>query len=154
MKDHFFNLFRYDRYANLQILEAIFEAGKPQNAVKLMAHLLGAPQIWLSRCIEIQLPGSSIWPNWQAVQFKYIIEENHVAWHNFLATLNNENISRGVTYNNSKGEQFQNSLVNILTHVVNHGTHHRAQIGLILKQAGLENLQSTDYVFYIREQNS
>jgi uncharacterized damage-inducible protein DinB len=36
----------------------------------------------------------------------------------------------------------------VLSHVVNHGTHHRAQIGEILKHYG-QDLSAQDYIFYV-----
>jgi uncharacterized damage-inducible protein DinB len=34
--------------------------------------------------------------------------------------------------------------------LINHGTHHRAQIGQLIKFDGLEILPNTDYIFYLR----
>lgn len=153
MKNHFLKLFHYDKHANLQILEAIFEANQPQDAVKLMTHLLAAQQIWLLRCKATPAQGAQLWPDGQAVQFKYIIEENHSAWTGFINSLTDDDINRTSTYSNSKGEQFENNLVDIFTHLINHGTHHRAQIGQQLKLAGLEKLPATDFIFFVRGQN-
>ncbi len=153
IKEHFLKLFRYDRHANLQILDSIFEANEPQNAVNLMAHLLVAQQTWLSRCENRPEPCVPLWPDGQAVRCKYIIEENYHAWASFLENLNESDLTDQCNYANSKGERFQNSLMDILTHLINHGTHHRAQIGQQLKQARLEILPATDYIFFIRQQN-
>lgn len=153
MKDYFLNLFRYDRYANLQILDSILAADQPQNAVRLMAHLLGAQQTWLSRCTEATLHSHSIWPDWQAAQFRDIIENNYQAITNYLAGRSDNDFIKEITYYNSKGDKFTNMLTDILTHVTNHGTHHRAQIGSILKETGLTELPTIDYIFFIRSLN-
>ncbi len=55
-----------------------------------------------------------------------------------------------VPYQNSKGVNYTNNLSDIITHVINHGTHHRAQIGQLLKQAGIEKLPMTDYIAFVR----
>jgi uncharacterized damage-inducible protein DinB len=154
MKDHFLKLFRYDYYANLQILNAIFAANQPQSAVRLMAHLLGAQQIWLSRCTEIPLLNHTIWPDWQAILFRDIIENNYKAITSYLSDRNDNDFAKKITYYNSKGDKFTNTLTDILTQVTNHGTHHRAQIGLLLKEAGLTQLPIIDYIFFMRSQNS
>ena len=152
MKDYFIKLLNYDRHANLQLNELIFNANQPQEAVKLMAHLLMAQQVWLSRCKNTFAPTNTIWPDWQAVQFKYLIEENSKAWIDHLETLTADDFSRIINYKNSKGDEFNDKLIDILAHLVNHGTHHRAQIGQQLKLAGLEQLPPTDYIFYVRQQ--
>ena len=47
-------------------------------------------------------------------------------------------------------EEFESGLNvwQVLFHVVNHGTHHRAQISAILRQLGVEP-QPQDFVFYV-----
>ncbi|MDT3405682.1 DinB family protein [Mucilaginibacter terrae] len=150
MKNHFINLFNYDKHTNLQILYGIFETDQPEQAVRLMAHVLGAQQVWLSRCKQDNATGLMIWPDWQAVQLKYIIEENHAAWLEFVNNLTTEDFDKSVSYTTTKGVPYTDKLINILSHVINHGTHHRAQIGQQLKQAGLAQLPSTDYIFYVR----
>ncbi|MDB5154777.1 MAG: hypothetical protein JWR54_3528, partial [Mucilaginibacter sp.] len=54
-----------------------------------------------------------------------------------------------ISYKNLKGDDFENKLSDVLAHLINHGTHHRAQVGQHLKLAGVE-LPNTDYIFYIR----
>ena len=55
-----------------------------------------------------------------------------------------------VAYTNSSGTAFETPLRDILTHVVNHGTHHRAQIALVLREAGIAP-PATDYIYFVRE---
>jgi uncharacterized damage-inducible protein DinB len=150
MKDHLQKLLQYDRYTNLQILESIFAANQPQNMVKLMAHLLVAQQVWLSRCQSTPAPVTPLWPDWQAVQLKYIIEQSYTGWLNHLNGITNDDISNTISYYNTKGEAFNNTFLDIFTHMINHGTHHRAQIGLQLKQAGLVEPPVTDYIYFVR----
>lgn len=116
-----------------------------------MAHILGAQQVWLSRCKQDNATGLAVWPDWEAVQLKYILEENHAAWLDFVNSLINDDFDRDISYTTTKGIPYTDKLINILTHVINHGTHHRAQIGQQLKQAGLAQLPSTDYIFYMRQ---
>jgi uncharacterized damage-inducible protein DinB len=151
MKNHLLKLLQYDRYTNLQVLQSIFAANQPQGAVKVMAHLLVAQQVWLLRCQNLPAPGGPLWPDWQAMQLKYVIEQNYSAWQNHLSCIPDNELSNSVTYYNTKGELFYNTLLDIVSHVLNHGTHHRAQIGLHLKQAGFEQ-EPMDYIMYVRTQ--
>lgn len=143
-------LFNYDQFANRLILKAILEAAEPEKPVQLMAHLLASQQTWLNRCKGLPAIGGALWPNWQAAAFQKIIDDNHTAWINFLEGLQPADFERGLTYKNSKGDSYENKLVDVLGHLINHGTHHRAQVGQHLKLAGLEKLPPTDYIFYLR----
>jgi uncharacterized damage-inducible protein DinB len=130
---------------------AINICNQPQSAVKVMAHLLVAQQVWLLRCQNLPAPGGPLWPDWQAMQLKYVIEQNYTAWQNHLSYIPDNELSNSITYYNTKGELFHNTLLDIVSHVLNHGTHHRAQVGLHLKQAGFEQ-EPMDYIMYVRTQ--
>jgi uncharacterized damage-inducible protein DinB len=76
------------------------------------------------------------------------IEANAHGWKAYLESVHDFNQS--ITYQNQSGKTYANVLSDILSHVVNHGTHHRAQIGQLLKFGGLEHLPVTDYIAYLR----
>lgn len=154
MKDYFIRLFGYDRYANTLICQSMEQASRPEKAVQLMAHLLVTQQSWLGRCRQQPLPGLVVWPDWQADRFATLIEENHTAWVSYLQGLQATDFDTMVPYRNTKGAAFSNTIADITAHVINHGTHHRAQIGQVLKQAGLAQLPATDYIFYLRDHKS
>lgn len=149
MKTHFIKLFDYDQYANRLILESILVMNAPEKSVQLMAHLLATQQIWLNRCQGLPVANGIIWPDWKAETFKTIIQQNHERCIDFINQQKPEDFNRSISYGNSKGKIFQNQLSDILTHIINHGTHHRAQIGQHLKLAGLQQLPLTDYIFYL-----
>ncbi len=151
MKDYFIRLFNYDKWANQAVLNAIREADGPEKPVRLMAHLLAAQQIWLGRCKGEPVIGAALWPDWEADKFERLIRDNSDAWLNYLNTVTTADFEKNIYYKNLKGIAYQNKLVDILTHVINHGTHHRAQAGQQLKFAGAETLPITDYIFYIRD---
>jgi uncharacterized damage-inducible protein DinB len=150
MKAYFIELFNYDRYANLRVLETIKKTSDAIEPIRLMAHLLAAQQIWLTRCKKEPAVGGALWPDWSIDTFEQMINDNHQKWVSFLEGLNNDDFEKLVSYKNSKGEGFENKLSDILAHAINHGTHHRAQAGQHLKLAGTE-LLNTDYILYIRE---
>jgi uncharacterized damage-inducible protein DinB len=153
MKTYFINLFNYDRYANGLILGTILKANSPEKPVQLMAHLLAAQQIWYNRCNELPAIGGALWPDWKADTFEQLINDNHRKWIDFLSATDDLAFEKQVKYQNSKGDTFNNKLSDVLAHLVNHGTHHRAQAGQHLKLAGID-LPNTDYIFYIRTQKS
>ncbi|MEX6690121.1 DinB family protein [Danxiaibacter flavus] len=149
MKEYFLRMFQYDYNSNLQILHTILNSDNNKKVLSLMAHLLGAQQVWLHRCKRET--GGVIWPEWEAEQIALAIEENFVQWKTFIESSQPGDFEKMIDYKNSRGESFSNRLVDILTQVTNHGTHHRAQIGQLLKFDGVQKLPVTDYIFFIRE---
>jgi len=156
MKAYFTRLFQYDVYANQIILDTIIKAGEPEKAVQLMAHILAAQQIWLNRCKGLPQAAVELWigPGTQASEFGEKIKENHEAWMTCLNGFTDSDFDKTIYYQNLRGDNWGNKLVDILAHVINHGTHHRAQIGQQLKFGGVESLPNTDYIAYIRQINS
>lgn len=55
-----------------------------------------------------------------------------------------------IGYKTSKGDAFQNTVKDILFHIINHSTYHRGQIAANCKEYGIEPLMS-DYIFYKRD---
>ncbi len=151
MKDYFIRLFQYDKYANELIYQSIMEVGQPEKPVQLIAHLLASQQIWLKRCQFLPAQGGALWPDWTADRFPAMINENNKQWLTYLNQLTDADFSSSIPYQNSRNEAFNNTLADVLAHVINHGTHHRAQAGQWLKRDGLEKLPVTDYIFYIRD---
>jgi uncharacterized damage-inducible protein DinB len=150
MKAYFIQLFNYDRYANLRILETLIKAGEPEMPVQLMAHLFSAQQIWLNRCKGEPSIGNVLWPDWKAGSFEQMINDHHRAWINFLDYSEPDDFDKTVAYHSLNGDSHENKLSDILAHVINHSTHHRAHAGQHLKFGGAE-LPNTDYIFYLRQ---
>ena len=153
MKDYFTRMFGYDLFANKILAETISKVNNPEKPVKLMAHLLAAHQIWLNRCKGLPAPGGALWPDWPADSLNDIIDQNGEAWRDYVKGLQAEDFDKVISYKNSKGEPFESKLTDVLAHVINHGTHHRAQAGQHLITAGIEKLPPTDYIFFIRAQD-
>jgi uncharacterized damage-inducible protein DinB len=151
MKSYFISLFNYDRFANTQIANLILETGISGKSLDIMAHLLVAQQTWLKRCTAQPAPTTPLWPQWPADEFISIIDANHKAIIAYLETLQPQDFDKKIAYKSSIGE-FENTQSDILAHLVNHGTHHRAQIGQHLKMVGAE-LPASDYILYIRNLN-
>jgi len=151
MKNYFLKLIDYDHHTNQTLAKLIIETGEPEKAVKLMAHMLMAQKVWFNRCNYLPPPGNALWPDWKADTFEQTINDNHTAWVDFLSSLDDTAFENIIYYKNLRGDSYENKLEDIMAHLINHGTHHRAQIGQELKLAGVEKLPITDYIFYIRE---
>lgn len=150
MKSYFIRLFDYDASANKQMTELLLQWPDVKIAAKLMGHVLAAQERWLTRCKGLPSTGGSLWPDWPAEKFGEEITANNKNWLDYLETLNPQDFEQYIVYQNSTGETFSNQLSDILAHLINHGTHHRAQVGQHLKLAGAA-LPPSDYIFYVRD---
>jgi len=63
---------------------------------------------------------------------------------------NEEKLAALLTYKSVAGDQYENTTVDILLHVSNHGTFHRGQVITMLRQLGFTKLFPTDYIAFFR----
>ena len=155
MKSYFIKMFNYARFANHALLKAITEADNTRGAIKLIAHLLAAERRWLDRINEVEpYPNAELWPKDYTIEHcTHLVNEYHEEWLGFLERITEADLNKVIIYQNALGNN-QTSVSDILTHVINHGTHTRAQAGQQLKLTGTETLPITDYVYYLRQLNS
>ena len=150
MKAHFIKLFNYNRFANDLILKATIDADVPQKPLQLFSHLLTAEQAWYDRCHGLPNRFTSPWFDYTIEECVQLVLECHDNWINYLNELTDAHFDKIVSYQNFRGDHLQDTLTDILSHVINHGTHTRAQIGQQLKLTGAESLPITDYSYYLR----
>ena len=154
MRTHFIKMFNYDRFANDLILNSIIEANEPQRPLQLFSHLLTANQVWLSRCKGIPHEHHNAWTEYTITQCQQLVGICHDNWIIYLEELPDADFNKVINYQNFKGDHMQDQLSDIFTHVINHGTHTRAQAGQQLRFAGVQSLPLTDYIYYLRQLKS
>lgn len=143
----FTELFEYSNHYNQKLAEVFFAcAGKTsEKSIKLFSHMLNAQHIWNHR-IEGITPLVTVWQIQEVAVFKKMDQENY---EHSLKILQNFDLEKELSYTNSQGHQFGNNIRDILFHIINHCTYHRAQIATEFKQSGIEPV-TTDYIFYKR----
>lgn len=146
MKDLFRELFEYNHWSNEQLIRALTESGNiPDRSLSLVSHVLNAHHIWNYR-IAGEAP---VWNVWDRQLEESLLSLNASCYRRTLQLLDPVDLEQSVDYRTSKGEPFINNVRDILFHVINHSTHHRAQIAADMKQAGSVP-PVMDYIFYKR----
>lgn len=147
MNSFFKELFAYSRHCNQEWLKLLLSqpAAATEKTVKLMSHLINAHHIWNSR-IQSKQSTYGVWDLHTIGSMEEIDSDNY---QQSLDILDKIDIEVPIRYTNSRGETFTNSGRDILFHIVNHSTYHRAQIASELKSKGVTPL-ATDYIFYKR----
>jgi uncharacterized damage-inducible protein DinB len=91
----------------------------------------------------------AVWPEWDLEETEAQQREIAARWRAYFQSLAADGLEHEVEYRNTKGERWNNSAADILTHVVMHSGYHRGQIALLLREAGL-NPAYTDYIQAVR----
>ena len=139
---------RYNNWANALLLEALISNSNslPESCVSLFSHIVNAQSIWFSR-INGNIPNVGVWQVNDLEICKVLLEESVQAL-SHIEVLETEE-PKIIKYKTSSGEYYETSVSDILLHVFNHGTYHRAQI---VKEMKMHNIApvNTDYIQFVR----
>ncbi|HEU4682785.1 MAG TPA: DinB family protein [Gemmatimonadales bacterium] len=149
MIDHLHRLLRYDIWANRETVNSLKLNPAAPKSLRWMAHILGAEHLWLARLHRRQ-PRLSVWPDFDIEACGTQLEELSRLWPAYLAGLSSGQLGETISYTNSKGESWTNTVEEILTHVTIHSAYHRGQIAADLRSAGSEPAY-TDYIHAARQ---
>jgi len=137
-------------WADARTLGAIRAAGAPPaKARELFAHILGSTHTWLAR-IAGRTPAIAIWPTLSDEEMERVAGENVVELRKILDRATETDAARVVAYRNSAGHPYESTVEDIFLHVALHGSYHRGQIAMLLRQSGSEPV-ATDYIVFSRE---
>ena len=152
MTAHIRRLYDHLVWADTRTLNALRAMhAAPLDALRLYSHLLAAEHVWLAR-IDGREPEMPVWPALDLDACAALSARNHAEFAVLAETLSTAELDRKVHYRNSKGDEFTNTVEDILMHVALHGSYHRGQVARIVRGEGGAP-QPTDYIFFIRERS-
>jgi len=150
MLEHLQRLFRYDHWANREILIALQALETPpQRPVNLLGHIVSAERLWLERLL-LQKQTLPVWPLFTIQQCRLEVEHLPGLWENYLNSVGESGLTRLLSYKNTKGEAFSSPKQDILLHVVMHSAYHRGQIAADMRAAGFTPAY-TDFIHAARQ---
>lgn len=149
MEDPIKQLWLYNDWANKLVLEKLLISDKkiPDSSIRLLSHIVNAQLIWQNRIDRIQ-PTVGVWDVHTLSKCKEIHTSTSSNLQNKIK-FSTIGVQIPIHYTNTKNEKFVNTLHEILLHIFNHGTYHRAQIATEMRINGLEPI-NTDFITYAR----
>ena len=147
MKAHLLDLYRYNHKCNVTMISTCMGVDGELDAqiVKLFSHVLNAHSIWNGRIVD-EVVETGAWDLQPETNWLGIHEQNQMT---SLDIIEGRSLDDSISYTNSLGKAYENSVKDILFHVINHSTHHRAQIASILSIHGTRVVAS-DFIMYKR----
>ena len=163
MKAHFALMAQYNAWANARLYRMAGQLSDEQyrrdtgayfkSLHGTLNHLLATDRIWLWR-----LTGTGVAPTrLDAILFDDLAEltaarraeDERLA--SYVAGLTDDQFEAAVEYRTFKGAPQRQPLREVLAHLFNHQTHHRGQAHAILTALGVEEPDSLDVLWMLRE---
>lgn len=152
-------LVAYNQWADEKLLAAVDglaaeELARPREVyfgtlADNLRHIVGSQRVWLAR-----------WrgepPRYDepiAAPWREAFAPTHAAFRAFVEALTGAEADRVLRYPDMRGTVRQIPLAQAITHLVNHGTAHRAETGLLLERLG-RSPGDLDYSYFCFEQPS
>ncbi|TRW24333.1 damage-inducible protein DinB [Flavobacterium zepuense] len=148
MKGFFRELFEYTFHFNEKVIDVVLNNRETvsDKTISLICHTINTQEVWNSRI----LGNPSLTGPWDIQLVENLLHLNQVNFKDSLHIIDNFEFERVIDYTNSRGEQYENTVKDILFHINNHSTYHRGQIATDCKLHGIKPLVS-DYIFYKRD---
>jgi uncharacterized damage-inducible protein DinB len=161
---YFRRLYAYNRWANRRTFQSAFEVpaeeferdlkGSFSSVRDTLVHIIAAEWVWLRRWKGVSprsMPDAVELAAPEVIQRKWKEVEQEQA--SYIETLTDDDLRAIVRYTNTKGEEWEYPLWEMLVHVVNHSSYHRGQIATMLRQLGCKPA-STDFLLFCEEGSS
>lgn len=149
MEDSIKQLWLYNDWANKLVIDKLLLCDKeiPESCIRLLSHIVNAQLIWQNRIDRIP-PTVGVWDMHSLSECKEIHSSTSINLQKKIK-FTSIGVEIPIHYTNTKNEKFVNTLQEILLHIFNHGTYHRAQIATEMRKNGLEPI-NTDFITYAR----
>jgi uncharacterized damage-inducible protein DinB len=150
MLEHLRRQFVYEEWANREVLLAMQDNQEASaRPLQLMAHILSAQRLWLER-LKQQAQSLPVWPKFSLEECEIQAAELGRLWREYFESLSSSQLSQTISYKNTKGEPWTDTVQDILTHVVMHSAYHRGQIASQMRASGLTPAY-TDFIHAVRQ---
>ena len=80
-------------------------------------------------------------------RFRDAFERSHAELRSFIASLTEERLEQLLAYRDSAGNPYERVMWQLMSHVVNHGTHHRAETAMAMAALG-KPMRELDYIYF------
>jgi uncharacterized damage-inducible protein DinB len=149
MKTYLLKLYQYNAWANRRVIGCLErQAVTDEKIVSIFAHCVAANFIWYNRFMGLPKSDYKLWGGGYAIaDLKKMVEDANELWMSFIDS--NNSFDRVLKYHNYVGDYYENNIQDIMIHLVNHGSYHRGQVAVLLRERGYEPV-NTDLITYDR----
>ena len=160
---HFQTMFEYNYWAHRLVWDCAMHLTDEQfgqhrdysigSVHQQFVHIMSVESLWFSRLhgeSPTVLFNIADYPTREAVRSKWDEIEGNLR--GYLGQLQSNNLMQIISYKSIKGVSHRMTVIGILSHVINHGTDHRAQILPVLYDLGAPTVEQ-DMIYFLLERD-
>ena len=161
MRRHFEGFARYNQWANRRLYGAAAELPAERlledrgaffgSVTGTLNHILVGDRVWLHRLTGEGVPPSRLdeilFADFGELRRAREAEDERLI--GVVTGLTDQRLSSAFAYRNMLGDEFEQTVAEVLAHLFNHQTHHRGQVHTLLTQLGRE-IPPLDLVYFLR----
>ncbi len=141
---------KYNTWANDLLIQSLkMQEINDEAVLKLLSHIVISESVWMMRLKSEDYSNKNFWKIFSLTECNRLSQENSKRYSDYIKDKSENDLDRLISYNNSKGEEYSNSIEDILSHIFYHSGYHRGQIAKEVRKIGKEPVY-TDYIEYIR----
>ncbi len=137
----------FERYPGFLQTEVLSSFKTPELTLN---HIYQAQEVWFARLTGTSLDIEALKNH--SFQLHHLLDSSHKLIQ-FVENTDAMNLKNEIHYQNVMKQVFSQPAYQIILHVVNHGTYHRGQIALMLKQLNADNIPPTDLIHFYRNED-
>ena len=103
--------------------------------------------LWLHRIKGLPPPDLDLWTTYPIERLRQMVDDGSKQWNEYIDST--DNFNRVLKYKNFVGDYYENNVEHIMMHLVNHGSYHRGQVAVLLRDNGYEPI-NTDFITWDR----
>lgn len=151
MLDYILKLMAHEHWANRELLTALTSLpAAPPRTRELVRHLFAAHLLWDKRLHGEEVRKFAAWPELSLDECGSLNESYADKWRRYLQGLPQPLEAQTISFVGLDGNRHTYRIVDLLTQLHAHSVHHRAQIVVEMRAAGLEPV-ATDYILFCRK---
>jgi uncharacterized damage-inducible protein DinB len=150
MKRFFIEYFQFNDWANDRVIESLKAIqNPPPKCVSIISHIISAQDVWLERISGNHNWNIEVWEPYSIYECSVLSLQSSEGWIKFIRKSREKDFDNLICYKNTKGNEYETPVREIMAHVLNHSSYHRGQINQVLKENNFSPV-SIDYIFYTR----
>jgi len=135
--------------ANSRIAQTL-KKNDSERSRQILSHIVTTEQEYLERFNGKDSTGFNFWPDLSVAECEALSRVNTARYIKLISEGGEYGLDHLLNYKNSRGEPYENTIRELVTHVLLHSAIHRGNIIIKLREQGFDPPQ-TDNLIYLRE---